>query len=99
MAYCIKQGRLAADIQVGVLLTSEGQVGQVFGKFELPRLGSAATLSAVGNAFYGTAPALEATTEHLFFEQGPTEAALTQLSRALDDLRRLGEADILINHP
>jgi len=28
-----------------------------------------------------------------------SETALTQLSGALDDLRRLGEADLRLNHP
>jgi hypothetical protein len=62
------------------------------------QLGRAARLAAVGNAFYGTAPAVDQTTERKFFSEAPTEAALTQLSRALDDLRRLGEADLRLNH-
>jgi hypothetical protein len=64
-----------------------------------PQLGPAARLSAIGNAFYGAAPEVEPGTERLFFQDPPNEAALAQLSRALDDLRRLGEIDLRLNHP
>ena len=64
-----------------------------------PQLSPAARLAAVGNEFYGTAPAGNPVTERLFFEAAPTEATLAQLSHALDDLRRLGETDLRLNHP
>jgi hypothetical protein len=64
-----------------------------------PQLGPAARLSPVGNEFYGTAPEAGPATERLFFKDAPTDAMLAQLSRALDDLRRLGEADLRLNHP
>lgn len=64
-----------------------------------PQLGPAARLSGVGNEFYGTAPEAEAVVERMFFQEAPSETALTQLSRALDDLRRLGEGDLRLNHP
>ena len=63
-----------------------------------PQLGSAAKLSAVGNAFYGAAPETDPVTERVFFKEAPTDATLAQLSRALDDLRRLGETDLRLNH-
>ncbi len=64
-----------------------------------PQLGPAARLSGVGNEFYGTATEVEAVVERVFFQEAPSETALTSLSRALDDLRRLGEADLRLNHP
>jgi hypothetical protein len=64
-----------------------------------PQLSSAARLLAVGNEFYGTAPDADPLTERLFFHEAPAETALAQLSRALDDLRRLGETDPRLNHP
>lgn len=62
------------------------------------QLGAAARLSAVGNAFYGTAPDTDPVTERLFFKEAPADVTLDKLSRALDDLRRLGEADLRLNH-
>lgn len=64
-----------------------------------PHLGPAANLSAIGNEFYGAAPEIERVTERMFFEETPSAAALGQLGYALDDLRRLGEADLRLNHP
>jgi hypothetical protein len=64
-----------------------------------PQLSSAATLLAAGNDFYGTAPAAEAAVERLFFREAPSSTTLAQLRHALDDLRRLGEADLRLNHP
>ena len=64
-----------------------------------PQLSSAARLSAAGNEFYGTAPDIEPVTERMFFGEPPTDATLAKLSRALDDLRRLGEIDLRLNHP
>jgi len=64
-----------------------------------PQLSTTARLSAIGNEFYGTAPDCDPLTERVFFEEAPTDAALTRLSRALDDLRRLGETDLRLNHP
>jgi len=37
--------------------------------------------------------------EQMFFQETAPDATLTQLNRALDDLRRLGEADLRLNHP
>jgi hypothetical protein len=64
-----------------------------------PQLSLTAKMSAVGNEFYGTAPDGESVTERVFFKEAPTEAALAKLSHALDDLRRLGETDMRLNHP
>jgi hypothetical protein len=64
-----------------------------------PQLSPAARLSAVGNEFYGTAPEGDSVPERVFFKETPTDAALAQLSHALDDLRRLGETDLRLNHP
>jgi len=64
-----------------------------------PQLGPAAKLLPVGNEFYGTKPEPEPVASRSFFEEVATEATLTKLSRALDDLRRLGEADSRLNHP
>ena len=63
-----------------------------------PQLSPAARLLAIGNEFYGTAPDVEPAAERVFFGEAPTDAALAQLSRTLDDLRRLGEADLRLNH-
>jgi hypothetical protein len=62
-----------------------------------PHLGPAASLSAVGNEFYGAAPEVERGTERMFSEEAPSAAALARLRYALD--RRLGEADLRLNHP
>lgn len=64
-----------------------------------PQLSPAARLSAAGNEFYGTAPKGDPATERVFFGEAPTDATLAQLSRTLDDLRRLGETDLRLNHP
>jgi hypothetical protein len=64
-----------------------------------PHLGPAASLSAVGNEFYGTAPGVERGTERMFFEESLSAAALARLRCALDDLRCLGEADLCLDHP
>jgi hypothetical protein len=64
-----------------------------------PQFGPAIRLSAAGNEFYGTAPEVDLATERAFFGDAPAEAALTKLGRALDDLRRLGETDLSLNHP
>ena len=63
------------------------------------QLGPAVRLLAVGNEFYGTASEGDPATERVFFAEAPTEAALARLSHALDDLRRLGETDLRLNHP
>jgi hypothetical protein len=34
----------------------------------------------------------------MFFREAPTDSGLAKLSRALDDLRRLGETDLRLNH-
>jgi hypothetical protein len=64
-----------------------------------PQLSSSAKLFAVGNEFYGSSPDAEPVTERLFFTDLPTDATLAKINRALDDLRRLGETDMLLNHP
>jgi hypothetical protein len=64
-----------------------------------PQIGPAARLWVVGNEFYGTAPDSNPATERAFFRDPPPDAPLAKLSRALDDLRRLGEADLRLNHP
>jgi len=64
-----------------------------------PHLDRSAELLAVGNDFYGTAPDGDPALERMFFQDAPTEDSLTNLSLALDDLRRLGEIDLRLNHP
>jgi len=64
-----------------------------------PQLGAAARLSAIGNDFYGTGPEIDPAMERRFFQEAPTAGELAQLARALDDLRRLGAADLRLNHP
>lgn len=64
-----------------------------------PQLSLTARLSAAGNDFYGTAPDAEPGMERVFFQAPPNETTLARLSRALDDLRRLGETDLRLNHP
>jgi hypothetical protein len=63
-----------------------------------PQLSPAARLIAVGNEFYGSAPEADPAVERLFFRDSPGNADLAKLSRALDDLRRLGEADLRLGH-
>jgi hypothetical protein len=83
----------AAEVEVLVWASS------FYGAKPDPQFSSTAKLSAVGNDFYGTAPGVEPGTERLFFKDAPTDAALAKLSRMLDDLRRLGEVDLRLNHP
>lgn len=64
-----------------------------------PQLAGKAQLWAAGNDFHGSAPAATAAVEEAFFTETPTEITLRKLSRVLDDLRRLGEADLRLNHP
>jgi hypothetical protein len=64
-----------------------------------PQLSPAAELLAVGNEFYGTWPEGDTVTDRTFFTEVPTDATLAKVSRALDDLRRLGETDLRLNHP
>lgn len=64
-----------------------------------PQLGPNAKLWAVGNEFYGAAPDADPAAERIFFQEQPTDASLAKLSRTLDDLRRLGEIDLRLNHP
>jgi hypothetical protein len=54
---------------------------------------------AVGNEFYGTPPDGEHPRHHSFFADAAAESTLAKISRALDDLRRLGETDLRLNHP
>jgi hypothetical protein len=64
-----------------------------------PQLSPAAKLLTVGNEFYGTWPEGETAGDLAFFTETPMDATLAKLSRALDDLRRLGEVDMRFNHP
>lgn len=64
-----------------------------------PQFGPALRFFAVGNDFYGEAPVTDPLAERRFFQEPPTETACNLLSRVLDDLRRLGEVDVRLNHP
>jgi len=64
-----------------------------------PQLGIAGRLSAAGNEFYGSAPEADPVIERMFFRESEAETVLAKLSFALDDLRRLGETDLRLNHP
>jgi hypothetical protein len=63
------------------------------------QLGATAKLSFVGNEFYGTGPDGEPSPDKALFAAPPSSETLTKLIPALDDLRRLGEADLQLNHP
>ena len=63
------------------------------------QLTSAAKLLPVGNEFYGSSPEGTSGANASFFNEIPSDATLAKVSRALDDLRRLGEADLRLNHP
>lgn len=63
------------------------------------QLGPTTTLSVVGNEFYGTGPDGEPFADRALFTDVPTDATLAKVSVALDDLRRLGESDLRLNHP
>jgi len=62
-------------------------------------LSPAAKLLSAGNEFYAARPDGDPLTDPAFFKDAPTDATLVKLSRALDDLRRLGEIDRRLNHP
>ncbi len=64
-----------------------------------PQLTPAAKLFPVGNEFYGTWPDGNTVADKSFFSATPSDATLVNLSRALDDLRRLGELDLRLNYP
>ena len=64
-----------------------------------PQLSAAAKMWPIGNEFYGTMPDGERVNNSSFFKTVPNPATLAKLSRALDDLRRLGEMDLRLNHP
>jgi hypothetical protein len=81
--------------QVELLLLA----GSWYGARPDPQLSPAATLLAVGNEFYGARLEGEPATDQSFFTDVPTDATLAKISRALDDLRRLGELDLRLNHP
>jgi hypothetical protein len=70
-----------------------------YGAKPAPELSSAARLLPIGNEFYGAWPDGEPVTDRTFFAEVPGDATLVGVSRALDDLRRLGEADLRLNHP
>jgi pectate lyase-like protein len=64
-----------------------------------PQLSPTVQLAAAGNEFYGTAPDGDPLVERGFFWEVPTNTTMAELGRPLDDLRRLGEADLRLNHP
>lgn len=70
-----------------------------YGAVPDPQFSPATKLSPVGNEFFG--PNLEggSSTDRAFFTEAPTDATLAKISRALDDLRHLGETDMRLNHP
>jgi hypothetical protein len=63
------------------------------------KLGLAGKLVAVGNESYGAGKDGEPAPDRVPFKEGPAAADLARVSRALDDLRRLGELDLRLNHP
>ncbi len=63
------------------------------------QLGPSAKITYIGNEFYGTGSDGEPSTDRSAFLELPSEATLAKLRAALDDLRRLGEADLRLNHP
>jgi hypothetical protein len=69
-----------------------------YGAVPDPQLSAAARLTAVGNDHFGSAPAIDPGLEQRFFKAPPTPEALAKLSGVLDDLRRLGAADLRLNH-
>jgi Pectate lyase superfamily protein len=81
--------------QVELLILASGW----YGTQPDPRLGAAAKLLPVGNERYNTSPEPDTITDPTFFTVVPTDATLAKLSRALDDLRRLGEIDMRLSHP
>lgn len=73
--------------------------GSWYGAKPDPQLSAAARLLAVGNEFYGRRLDGETVTDRSFFTEIPADATLAKFSRTLDDLRRLGEIDLRLNHP
>ena len=73
--------------------------GSWYGAKPDPQLASTAKLWPVGNEFYGKPSDAESALDRAFFTEMPTEDTLAKLTRALDDLRRLGELDLRLNHP
>ena len=73
--------------------------GGWYGAKPAPLLGPAARLLPVGNTLHGAAPDVDPALERAFFQDRPTDSTLAKLTAALDDLRRLGEADLRLNHP
>lgn len=63
------------------------------------QLGPSAKIAYIGNEYYGTGADGEPSTDRSAFLELPSEATLAKLRAALDDLRRLGEADLRLNHP
>ena len=70
-----------------------------YGALPDPQLTPAAKLFVIGNEFYGTRPDGEPFTDQALFTEVATDATLSKLGLALDDLRRLGENDLRLNHP
>lgn len=63
------------------------------------KLGPAGKLVVIGNESYGSGKDGEPFTDAAPFKEGAAEADLAKVGRALDDLRRLGELDLRLNHP
>ncbi len=53
----------------------------------------------IANESYGAGPNGEPPQDEAFTSEATTDAMLAPISRALDDLRRLGEWDMKLNHP
>jgi hypothetical protein len=63
------------------------------------KLSPTGKLVVVGNESYGTGADGEPVTDAVSFRERPAEADVAKLSQALDDLRRMGELDLRLNHP
>jgi Pectate lyase superfamily protein len=63
------------------------------------KMGPAGKLAVVGNESYSTPKGGEPVADAAIFGDSAAKADLAAVSRALDDLRRLGELDMGLNHP
>lgn len=61
------------------------------------QFGPTAKLFMIGNEAYGTG--LTPAPDTALYTEGASDPTLSSISRALDDLRRLGEVDKQLNHP
>jgi hypothetical protein len=62
------------------------------------QIGAAGRVSLIANESYGSAKDGEPAPDPALFGEAATGSVLEKVSAALDDLRRLGEADLLLNH-